>query len=399
MSAFWWIPGLIPLIGALILFVSPAWPICKLEGVSSKYEAHENWIKFAIYFASNLLFSLLVSVICWMFATAKTKFPEVWDFQFVGIEHQMQWTEEESRTRQVYCGTDSKGNSIYRTETYYVTVKKGPYWYTHDEYGNRDRISEQTYGEWKLLWNNEISAGMHKGSSAGFDRKIDGPIFKCAWPQTFETIYPSTSIHKYVNKVRTSNSVLKWKEPTKELVKKYPRPADIGNTSPVAVYGGYSPNSKELLYLKRINASLGAKFQVHTILVLFDGKADMGVVEDVLSAWQGPNKNELVVFMSKDGDKVNWVDVQSWMDNTTIHGMIRDQIMAESFSIQRYGAIIKDNVRHTWHRKDFEELNNYIRVDINPVWIWVSVILSILFGIGMFFLIEKYLYSDFRYRM
>jgi len=385
---FAWVPILIPLLGALIVLLSPAWPIARWQGARSNWEIRRNWGAFGAYMVVNVFVCGIIACLMWGGAIRKTKFPEVWNSEIVGIEHQEEWTERVTYTVS-HTTTDSKGKSHTTYETKHRTDHNGPYWYTHDEYGKREKISGAEYNRWKNIWKDEKMTGVNKGSSAGWDKEIDGNIYRCVWPRTFETIYPKTEIHIYENKVRVSDSVFKWKEPTKELIKKYRRPADLRNTSPVINYGGRSPTSDERLYLQRVNASLGPKFQIHSLLVIFGKDELRSVVSDVLSAWQGPNKNELVVFISYDGETVRWVEVHSWLDNTTLHARMRDGIMEEGFSFQKYGELLLENVPTGWRRKHFSEFNNYLRVKISPLWMIFALIISAMFGFGSYWFINQ----------
>jgi hypothetical protein len=392
MGVFWWIPALIPLVGVVIILLCPAWPIARWEGATSSDEIEKNWMKFGIYAVANLLACLLVAWGCWAGAVSKTKFKEVWNYRVVGLKYEMEWTEEVTYTVTVDDGdtTDSDGHVTHHshTETRHRTDHYGPYWTRIDEYGGGERIDQNEYNRWKKEWKNEVQTGMHEGSSAGFDRSIDGPIFECKWPRTFNTIYPATSVHSYVNKIRVSNSVLKWGKATPQQLAKYPRPVDKGNTGPVILYGGQGVSGEDMLFLRRINADLGFKKEIHAMLVLFDKNADRGVVDDVLTAWAGPNKNELVTFMSVDGTEIRWVEVHSWMDNTMLHATLRDELIGVPFSVHRYGDMLQKFVPPLWQRKHFTPINAYLKISISPGWIWSAVIFAVLFGIASFFLIN-----------
>lgn len=390
---FFWIPALIPLLGIIILLFTPLWPVFKWEGAKSWNQACENWKKFGVYALVNLLGCMVIACIMWAGAVSKQYFPEVWNYKAVSIKHEKEWTEKESRTRQVYCGTDEDGNAEYRTETYYVTEHYGPYWKRTDEYGNETKISQGEYEKWKAVWNNEIQIGIHKGSSAGWDKKIDGPIYECKWTKTFETIYPLSDIHRYVNKIRVSNSVFKYGQATEAQRKMYPRPADKGNTSPIVNYGGLNFTSTEELMLRRVNAELGRRKEIHALLIVFSKDTPRSVVDEVLTAWQGPNKNELCTFLSLDGKQIKWVEVHSWMDNTTIHAMLRDGMVIEPFSVQRYAELLREYCPKYWHRKSFEDFD-YIKVSINPSWFFIGLVFSWILGVVSYIFIEANMSDD-----
>lgn len=383
------VPVLLPIIAVVIILASPYW--CITQGTYD--ERNENKKKLGIFFGISFLASAIISGILYGCGTLKVYDKEVWNYRIVRVSHEERWSEEESRTREVPDGTDKDGNTIYRTETYYVTEYYGPYWKAIDEYGEIENIDENTYKYWVKVWGNEKKVGEHRGSAAGFDTPITGGIFNSDWPQNFETIYPYSSIHTYKNKVRYSHSVLKYKEPTKQLEKAYPRPADLGNFTPVLSYGR-NFSDEEVLLLRRTSASLGSRYLIHPILVAFGPDANRSVVDDVLSAWRGPNKNELVIFASFYGDVVKWCEVHSWMDDTTIHGMIRDEMMEGKFTVKKYSDLLRKTVPKNWRKKSFKDFD-YLRVEVAWGWKIGALVASIISMIIAVVAIQNYGYSSY----
>lgn len=379
---FFWIPAVIPLLGVLILLLCPAWPVFEWEGAKSSDEKIHNWKKFGIYLAINIFGSAIIAALMWAGAVSKQNFPEVWNFKITGIRHEMKWTTDETHT---HTSTDADGDTT--TTTHHETDTHGPYWYAIDELGGERSITEDEYNQWVMAWGNEKQTGIHEGSSDSYSSSIDGPILEAQWVGTFATIYPCEEIRSYVNKVRVSNSIFKYGEATKAQKARFQRPADQGNGSPVIQYGGTTPSEAEVLLLRRVNAYLGVKKRIHAMLVVF-GKEPRSVVTDALVAWQGPNKNELCTFISLDGTNVNWVEVHSWMDNTTLHGLIRDGLMGQPFSVKRYADLLMQNCPRYWEKKDFRDMNEYLRVSINPWWIIVGLLFAIVLGISSYFMIE-----------
>ena len=397
MGSFWWIPALVPLLGAIILLLSPKWPVFKWHGATDDDETMLNWKKFGIYLAVNLVLCGLIAWGVWACAIRKQYFHEVWNMRTINIRHEMEWTTHETYTTSTTVGSGKNAHTV--TTTHHYTEHHGPFWYRDDEYGHEFRISQGEYDHWKQVWKSERQIGIHKGSSAGWDSKIDGPIYESKWPQTFETVWPATEVHSYVNKIRVSNSILRYGgTPSEALSKRYPRPVDVGNTSPVVNYGGPGLNGEEMLYLQRINASMGSKRQIHPILVVFGRDADQGQVSEVLTAWQGPNMNELLTFVSLDGNKLRWVEVHSWMDNTTLHATLRDELMGQPFSMRLYGELLQQYVPKLWLRKDFTPINEYLHVSVSPGWMFLGVLLSTLVGVGVYLVIENTVEVPSRYR-
>jgi prepilin-type N-terminal cleavage/methylation domain-containing protein len=398
------IPLIVPLLVAFAILVSPRWPVTGGQSVkalkrgwwresNAQDEQNQNRKRFLVFVLVVMIVSGMVSgLLCWL-GNRKVYDNEVWHFKVVRVQHEEEWTEEESRTRQVPSGTDSEGNTTYRTETYYVTEHYGPYWKKFLEDGRSKGISQGEYEHWKKIWANEVRTGEHKGSAAGFSRAITGGIFNCQWPKTFETIYPHSEVHSYKWKVRYSESALRDVEAvTEELVQRYPRPAESKNTSPVISYEGLSLGGDADLILRRVNAVLGRRHEVHTMLVLFKGDTPRSVVGDVLRAWQLPNKNELVTFISLDGEKVKWCEVHSWIDDTTLHASLRDALSGQPFTPGRYAELLQELVPRHWKRKQAEELD-YLEVDLHWGWGLGSLLFSIVLSVVAYFVIDR---LDFR---
>lgn len=321
--------------------------------------------------------------------TANMRHREFINYRVMSVEHQEKWTTEESYTVTIHDGYDKDGNEKTHTETRYRTDTHGPYWYANDELGGAESIDESEYEQWKKLWGNEAKTGEHKGSAAGFDRAITGGIFESRWNHEFDTIYPSHHIGTYINKIRASKySSFKFQQPTQQLIERYPRPADHNDPRPILNYGAsISITEADQMSLMRTNANLGCGYQVHNLFLLFDGsKTTPSVVDEVLSAWQGPNKNELVVFMGIDPTtkKATWVKVESWMDNTKIHGTLADAFLGKEFSGKMASEILGRVVPLEWKRKRFRDFD-YIRIELSSdgyVTAGVFWFLAILWTVG-----------------
>jgi hypothetical protein len=399
------IPVIISLLATLVIFLSPVWPVKNVSASEKQF----NLKKTGVFLAATVILTSLISLLMWVFGTLNVWDCEVWNYKVVKIRHDEKWTEKERRTRQVACGTETyytgsgkdrrkHTRTKYKTEVYYVTETYGPYWKLTDEYGETHNTDEPTYNYWKNVWANEQRIGEHKGSAAGFfDTPITGGIFESKWTNDFAKICPYADIHRYKNKVRYSHSVLKLQEPTPELLAKYPRPADQGNTSPVISYG--SPKIKisddDVMLLRRVNASLGVQKRIHAMLIVFWDEPRT-VVDDVLMAWRNPNKNELCTFISLGADRtVNWVEVHSWMDNTALHGTIEKGLAGEKFYMEKYADLLLKNCPRMWTKKDFRDFD-YLRVDVSSGWKIASLVLCLIAVVGAFVVVEKTMSDDFR---
>ena len=77
------------------------------------------------------------------------------------------------------------------------------------------------------------------------------------------------------------------------------------------------------------------------------------------------------------------------MDNTTLHATLRDELMGQPFSVRLYGQLLQQYVPKLWLRKDFTTINEYLHISISPLWILMGALLSVLVGIGSYFVIEN----------
>lgn len=374
-------PILFPLIGVVTIILLRRW----------ECSDRSDRIKTLVYFGNTIVISFIIAGLIYWGGTSKTRFSEIGNYKMVRLMHEELWTTEERHEEEVTVGHDKDGNPITETRVYYTTETHGPYWTAYDEYGGSRSIDRRTYDEWSATWGNNTRTGEHDGSAAGFDTPITGGIYESKWPGSFGTIYPYEEIWTYQNKVRVCNSVFKYAEPSPELAKRYPRPADAGNTMPIISYGP-TIHAEEQLYLRRVNAQLGRQYQVHLMIILFDAtKNGQGVVNDVLSAWQGPNMNELILFMGLDASrKVVWVNAQSWMDNTTIHSKLQQRTCEiGTFDAVRLGQVFLDLVPTDWKRKDFKKDFDYLHVPIAFGWYLADILLTIGICIGAFFIIDR----------
>lgn len=310
---------------------------------------------------------------------------EIWDLKGVSIKHETEWTTKESRTYTRGSGKNAK------TVTEHYTEKHGPYWTLKNDRGDETNISESEYNRWKSIWGFETKIGEHHGSAAFLGTKIDGQIFQCEWNGAFDKIMPLSEIHSYLNKVRASKySVLKYKEVSEKIKENYPRPADCGKFDGIFNYGAnVSITEDDMLLMRRTNAFLGSRYQIHPIYMLFDSTVGMSIVDDIIAAWEGPNKNELVVFVGveKDSKKMSWIKVESWMDDTTINGCITDLLLNKPFVARTLSNALRETVPTKWHRKKFADFD-YLELEISFWCICLAVLLEIMCAVIMIFVYD-----------
>jgi hypothetical protein len=240
---------------------------------------------------------LAVSVVIYWLSYRSIAFSyEIWNTVIQKVIYYEEWTEEYTDT-ETY--TDSDGNTHTQTVTRYRHHPE--YWVAVDEYDTEHDISQGEYNRWKGIWKNEKEVDIFRMDQSSWG---DGDKYECYWNNQFETMMPWSFVKTYENKVRCSNTVWNFVDVDKETRKKFPRPADDKNLSPIISYG-VSFDSQYDLLLRRWNGLWGNRYEIHNILLLFNANEypDRSIVETVINAWKGPNKNELVTFVGvKDGE-------------------------------------------------------------------------------------------------
>jgi len=127
------------------------------------------------------------------------------------------------------------------------------------------------------------------------------------------------------------------------------------------------------LYFERKNCMWGPTKEVHAMLITFNSKDyDIGFVDTVMAAWRGTNMNELCVFAGVDSDRtVNWVKVESWLDDTTLHAYIQDWLHGKKLDPIKLADFMDPLMAKHWNRKDFKKDFSYIKLEI-PTWLSVT---------------------------
>ena len=287
----------------------------------------------------------------------------------VSMKYEEQWSTKETRTETYTTGSGK--NQKTKTRTYHVTEYHGPYWTAYTEDGNQHSIDNIDYIKWTQRWGNEKQTGIHRGSAAGFTIPKDGKIFTSHFNGMFEQICPFTYSHTYLNKVRSSHSVFKYKSATDEQKKVYQR-----NILSSYVNFGVLIDNSELL--DQVNSILGPKKQIH--IVTIGTNQPRAMIEDVLAAWEGPNKNELLVFVGVKEGKIIWSSVHSWMDNTTLHRVLADSLVGKDFKSITFKQAYFTSVSELWKRKEFKDFD-YIQLAIDPM---CYILIILIAGIGGF---------------
>lgn len=343
------------------------------------------WKSSLIFSCSAIILGVISSTIFYFVGERQNYYSEIWNYKIVRVEHYEDWDERVSCRHPKYktvTHTDSKGNTYTTTEQdgyhHAYDVDYHPeYWAAVDEYKDDHRISQQTYNNWKRIWSNEVFIDMKRDYHSD-----DGDMYRSIWNGEFDKLFPWEHVQDYQNKIRKSQSVFKFKEVEEETTEKYWRPSDEKKTNSIFSYDGQKFSSNEDIMIRRVNATLGRNEKVHSMIFLWDGnKNPMSIMDEVLGAWKGPNKNELIIAIGIDSSRnILWTRVDSWCSDTTIHALIRQDIdEIKILDFEKVKNILLNRIPSYWDKKSFSETFEYIRVP-TPNWcyVWNSIIIIVL---------------------
>lgn len=253
------------------------------------------------------------------------------------------YTVMETRYRQVYAGTDSKGNAQYRSEPYQVPVthyhscpyatEEFSYW-LNDSFGETHEIASGVFSASPVEW--------RAGSG------IPGEVFRGVPPQwqyardqiEAGTPPPATKVNSYVNYILAStDSLLKQYSADIKTYRKDgllpPHTAEVPNGDPLQ--GGWTARKFQAVgglkadqntwndTLGRLNAALGSDRQGDMHVVALPASRIQNpdaYINALLAYWQGPDfgkwslaKNGIVVVVgvNQDGTSVEWVRAKTGM--------------------------------------------------------------------------------------
>lgn len=200
---------------------------------------------------------------------------------------------------------------------------------------------------------------------------------------------PASRTHKYTNYVQAvPNSLFnddsKLAEQFAGNIPKYPEVYGFYRLNRVVNVGAKVPPT----FVKELNTNInntlrtvGPKKQVNVVVVL-TSIPDPSYRYAVENAWQGGEKNDVVVFIGTDGNTILWSDVMTWAHNSgneLFHVKLRDGIKATAIDPTAMGDMITSTI---WKHFDRPEMAayEYLQDEIEPP-LWVLCI-AIFFSIG-----------------
>lgn len=318
-----------------------------------------------------------------------TKDTEYWGNYVTEVRWYQDWDEWITRTctRSVPCGTDSKGNTQYCTETYDCSYRDyhPEYWTMVLNDGSELNISQSYYNALKAKFGTaSVFVDMHRDYYTD-----DGDMYYSTYPNTYAAFEFYASEHSYENKVQASTSIFNYPEVTKEEFAKYglydyPEVKDDALQAVLAP-AGYKVTAAEQKKFDYINGMLGLDKKIRVWVCLYYYESDKaGFMQEAY--WKRGNKNELItcIGVGKDGT-INWVHVFGWSKNKLIEVETRDYVYAQKkLDLAKFGDWLFTEVKTNWVKTSFEEFE-YLSIQ-PPFWaVLTTWIVSLVACIGLYF--------------
>lgn len=341
-----WVPIIIPVLFAIIALLF-------------FYKKIAYWEPF-IPIAATLLFIVFFKYVG---VTSLTKNAEYWGNYVTEIRWYQEWDEwiEQTCTRSYPCGTDSKGNTEYCTETYDCSYRlyHPEYWSLILDDSQEITIDKAYYSYLKKKFGtksvfNDLNRNFYH---------IDGDMYSNNYPNTFESFEYYATEHKYENKIQATTSVFNYPEIDSSDFKKYKLydyPKIVNNdVQSILTPKSISIQINEQKKINYINGRLGRSKHIKIWICLYEYSTDdAGYKQEAL--WKRGNKNEFVICIGTNKNRdINWVHIFGWSKEKTIDIETRNYILAQKkLNLSKLGDWLYIEVQNKWTMTNFDEFND-----------------------------------------
>lgn len=334
----------------------------------------ENWVTYLLITA---LAEGIIALMFYFFSRAK----EYLSGYVVSVVHLNAWIEEVVERVTTY--TNGKSQTTNRVRH----IEHPDEWYWYLNTGYKQSISAALFFEMCRRWGTELQyfRTNHRNCVSG------GGGEECSWNGYELDTRTVTYTHKYKNPVRYSNSLFKGKF----INKKQARELGLFDYPPVSPFVDQQvilcdSSLPEPLYyeyanaeLQRLNAFMGAKHEIHVFILLFQDEKKREIALKQRDYWKGLNKNEFVVCLGVNDQKVKWCEALSWMDLPDLSLKTRDYfINHEDLDLLNFVKWLRNHL-NSWKRKEFKDFK-YLGTNMSKGKGSIYWIVSIILGIIVF---------------
>lgn len=316
------------------------------------------WWEYICLVATSILFTLLLKSV--FIASLE------YDTEYLGgyitkITHYDEWDEwiHKTCTRQVPCGRDSKGHTIYRTETYDCSYRDyhPECWKYTDNYNREEYFYNKSYFDAamkELGYPKMVFRDMHRNYY-----RIDGDAQDYYYDGTPQHVRALVWKNSYQNKILASHSIFKFEDIDDDDADslglfRYPDVKDNDQ----AVILGFKAGKEVHKQYKYINSVYGSKKQFRIYVLVFRDKP-LEISEKQKSYWQGGNKNEFVLCLGYNTKKgtIDWCNPFSWCDKPELEVATKRYFREHPrMDLSKYPQWLENHL-HLWKRKEFKDFD------------------------------------------
>lgn len=297
---------------------------------------------------------------------------EYWTGYLTKVEYYESWTEQYTTVE-----TYSDGKNI-KTRVVTKIRHHPPYWQGVDNMGLTYSISRKEFDYYCAWWGSNYKVDIFHFGQISWG---DGNKYVGDWPRDWNRAQVCTFTRSYKNKILPNYNLFQYVHVDKKEIEQYqlydyPYVANYFNVPSVLGWSG-----PEVERLNKLNAYIGATKEVRMWVLVFRNQPVLAAqMQEAL--WVRGNKNELVVCVGLNGNKVDWCHTFSWCDREKV-GPMMENIQTNSINktLDEVITITYDNVTKHWVRKNFEDFD-YISIPQRPWAIAIAYILVIMSSAG-----------------
>lgn len=305
--------------------------------------------------------------------------------------HQEPWTEEYEVDD--YC-TDKDGKS-YRCGSHTEYRDHPEKWWLENSNGETIDTDSSDYLRLKNLWGNETRENGHHDDfdrvTWGYNYTGEGYCYHTTWTGSVSTLVPTTTRHRYENRIQAvDNTLFHFAKLHENDIKDYGlyELPEINGFYGMQYVHGNSPGVDEAnRKLEHWNAVIGRSKQVQMrILIFVNQPIEAGLAQEAY--WQGGNKNEFTVCVGVNSENETlWAHVISWTNEEHLKIQVRDVARSmKKFDPVALADKMVPMIQESFIRKQFKEFD-YLEIKI-PVWGHIlSLILCIVMIAGVDYII------------
>lgn len=297
------------------------------------------------------------------------------------------WDELVKRTREVRVGTDSEGNSKYKTETYHERVNHPERFVYVSNDDDKEIVCYED--EFKSI----IERLSVEGTFVDMHRKYhekDGDAYRYEWDGDPKHCFTVTTKADYKNYLKGSdNSIFKYHvdDNAKETYGLFDYPKFSLKEDQVTILG-YDASQDDISAVQYINGYYGGPKQFRLYLLFYDNQ-DVIAGEMQRSLWQGGKQNEFVVCLGHKGDSITWCYPFSWSDTPTLEQKTKMYFMKNPrVDISKFAEFVIGNL-DSWKPKDFEDFSYLGRTQNMAGYLRLLLFVVFLNVVAGFFIIRK----------